>query len=114
MFPQDVPPHYSGPSIPEVELADIETHPIVRPKPAEEAKIAELAEESATARAASDVLERKIAADVIVHELLHLLVPNHGKLFKSLMNAYLPGWEKRVDGRANRLCGSQSAGRIGD
>jgi predicted metal-dependent hydrolase len=29
---------------------------------------------------------------VIVHELLHLQVPNHGKLFKSLMNAYLPGW----------------------
>jgi predicted metal-dependent hydrolase len=33
---------------------------------------------------------------VIVHELLHLLVPNHGKLFKSLMSAYLPGWEKRL------------------
>ena len=31
---------------------------------------------------------------VIVHELLYLLVPNHGKLFKSLMSAYLPGWEK--------------------
>jgi predicted metal-dependent hydrolase len=30
---------------------------------------------------------------VIIHELLHLQVPNHGKLFKSLMNAYLPGWE---------------------
>ena len=42
---------------------------------------------------------------VVVHELLHLLVPNHGKLFKSLMNAYLPGWEKRVAGRASRFCG---------
>jgi hypothetical protein len=42
---------------------------------------------------------------VIVHELLHLLVPNHGKLFKSLMNAYLPGWERRVTGRASRFCG---------
>jgi predicted metal-dependent hydrolase len=31
---------------------------------------------------------------VIAHELLHLQVPNHGKLFKSLMTAYLPGWEK--------------------
>ena len=30
---------------------------------------------------------------VIVHELLHLQVPNHGKLFKSLMTAYLPDWE---------------------
>jgi hypothetical protein len=27
---------------------------------------------------------------VIVHELIHCLVPNHGKLFKSLMRAYLP------------------------
>ena len=25
----------------------------------------------------------------IVHELLHLRVPNHGKLFKSLLKAYL-------------------------
>jgi predicted metal-dependent hydrolase len=31
---------------------------------------------------------------VIVHELLHLRVPNHGKLFKSLLSALLPGWEK--------------------
>lgn len=28
---------------------------------------------------------------VIVHELLHLIIPNHGKLFKSMMNVYLPG-----------------------
>jgi predicted metal-dependent hydrolase len=27
--------------------------------------------------------------EVIVHELLHLKVPNHGKLFKSLLKAYL-------------------------
>jgi len=26
---------------------------------------------------------------VIVHELLHLRVPNHGKLFKSLLKAYI-------------------------
>jgi predicted metal-dependent hydrolase len=30
--------------------------------------------------------ERK---EVIVHELLHLKVPNHGKLFKTLLRAYL-------------------------
>jgi len=29
---------------------------------------------------------------VIVHELLHLQAPNHGKLLKSLLSAYLPGW----------------------
>ena len=29
-------------------------------------------------------------AAVIVHELLHLRVPNHGKLFKALSRAYLP------------------------
>jgi hypothetical protein len=36
---------------------------------------------------------------VVVHELLHLQVPNHGKLFKSLMKAYLPGWENIVSKR---------------
>ena len=40
---------------------------------------------------------------VIVHELVHLLVPNHGKLFKSFMSAYLPDWEERQ----NRLEGTQ-------
>jgi predicted metal-dependent hydrolase len=32
---------------------------------------------------------------VIVHELVHLLAPNHGKVFKSFMSAYLPDWEER-------------------
>jgi len=31
---------------------------------------------------------------VIVHELLHLHVPNHGKLWKSLMRGYLGEWEE--------------------
>ena len=35
---------------------------------------------------------------VILHELLHLRVANHGKLFKSLMSAYLPGWEAFMNG----------------
>ncbi len=34
---------------------------------------------------------------VVVHELLHLRIPNHGKLFKSLMNALAPGWEARLE-----------------
>jgi predicted metal-dependent hydrolase len=29
---------------------------------------------------------------VIAHELLHLRVPNHGRLFKALMTAHVPGW----------------------
>lgn len=29
---------------------------------------------------------------VIVHELLHLKVPNHSRLFKALMTAHVPGW----------------------
>ncbi len=31
---------------------------------------------------------------VILHELLHLKVPNHGKLFKSLLSAYMPDWKR--------------------
>lgn len=34
-------------------------------------------------------LDRKIGEYVIVHELLHFRVPNHGKLWKSLMSAHL-------------------------
>lgn len=40
------------------------------------------------------LLPRKIAEYVIVHELLHLIVPNHGKTFKVLLSIYLPNWEK--------------------
>jgi predicted metal-dependent hydrolase len=38
--------------------------------------------------------ERGFGDFVIVHELLHLRVPNHGKLFKSLLSVYVPGWER--------------------
>lgn len=31
---------------------------------------------------------------VIVHELLHLSVPNHGRLWKMLMRAHLGDWEE--------------------
>ncbi len=52
-----------GSSIPEIEVADIEAFEVVRLKASEESAIAELAEASAKARAAADVLEREIAAD---------------------------------------------------
>src|SRR5437763_5300053 len=31
---------------------------------------------------------------VIAHELLHLRVPTHGRLFKALMTAHVPNWRK--------------------
>ncbi len=31
---------------------------------------------------------------VIVHELCHLLVPNHGADFKALMDRFCPEWKK--------------------
>jgi predicted metal-dependent hydrolase len=34
---------------------------------------------------------------VIVHELLHFAVPNHGKLWKSLMRAHLGAYEVHED-----------------
>ena len=42
---------------------------------------------------------------VIVHELLHLKVPNHGRLFKALMTVHVPGWrELEVARRKQRGC----------
>jgi predicted metal-dependent hydrolase len=37
--------------------------------------------------------EKEIGEHVIVHELLHFRVPNHGKLWKSLMAAHLGNYE---------------------
>ena len=31
---------------------------------------------------------------VIAHELLHLRLPNHSKLFKATMTVYIPGWRR--------------------
>lgn len=45
------------------------------------------------------VMDKKLGDYVIVHELLHFNVPNHGKLWKSLMSVYLGNYqaiEKRL------------------
>jgi predicted metal-dependent hydrolase len=44
-------------------------------------------------------MDRKLGDYVIVHELLHFSVPNHGKLWKSLMHVHLGDYvhlEKRI------------------
>lgn len=58
----------------------------------------------------TDLLEKDSAFQeaVIVHELLHLRIPNHGKLFKSLMKAYLPQWAAALNGRTKPMCGYQN------
>lgn len=48
-------------------------------------------------------LDREVGDYVIVHELLHCSVPNHGKLWKSLMHAHLGDYarlEARLPTRA--------------
>jgi predicted metal-dependent hydrolase len=46
---------------------------------------------------ASDLADQEAGFQdfVIAHELLHLRVPNHGKLFKALMTAHVPDWRSR-------------------
>lgn len=34
---------------------------------------------------------------IVVHELTHLKVPKHNKMFEALMNKYMPDWKKRVE-----------------
>jgi predicted metal-dependent hydrolase len=45
-------------------------------------------------------LDRDVGDYVIVHELLHFVVPHHGKLWKSLMRAHLGDYE-RLDVKLN-------------
>ena len=42
-------------------------------------------------------LARGLGDYVIVHELLHFSVPNHGKLWKSLMRVHLGEYESLVN-----------------
>lgn len=53
-------------------------------------------------------MDKHITDYVIVHELLHFRVPNHGKLWKSYMSSYLPDWEflDKVLRNNNRKCSS--------
>jgi len=39
-------------------------------------------------------LPKQLAEYAILHELLHLVAPNHGKTFKALLSAYMPNWEE--------------------
>ncbi len=39
-------------------------------------------------------MDRELGDYVIVHELLHFSVPNHGRLWKSLMRAHLGDYER--------------------
>jgi predicted metal-dependent hydrolase len=55
-------------------------------------------------------LDRELVDYVIVHELLHFYVPNHGKLWKSLMRAHLGDYERaesKLRTKAAMLSGQQ-------
>ena len=47
-------------------------------------------------------LDRDIGDHVIVHELLHFSVPNHGRLWKSLMRAHLGDYEQ-IEARLEKV-----------
>ena len=49
-------------------------------------------------------MSKKVCDYVIVRELLHFRVPNHGKLWKSLMLAHLGDYEK-IEKRIKMRCG---------
>lgn len=42
-------------------------------------------------------MDRSLGEYVILHELLHYDVPNHGKLWKSLMGLHMPDHEQRAE-----------------
>ena len=52
---------------------------------------------SGTVTLAADLADQDSAFQdfVIAHELLHLRVPNHGKLFKALMTVHMPDWRNQ-------------------
>jgi predicted metal-dependent hydrolase len=57
-------------------------------------------------------LDAQVADYVIVHELLHFSVPNHGKLWKSLMRVHLGDYE-HLEARLRRTLGSVGCRKAG-
>ena len=55
-------------------------------------------------------LDREIGDYVIVHELLHFSVPNHGRLWKSLMRAHLGDYE-HTEARLEKIARTKSSKR---
>jgi predicted metal-dependent hydrolase len=51
-------------------------------------------------------LPKELVEYAILHELLHLIAPNHGKTFKALLSVYMPNWEEMH----NRLVTLNSSG----
>jgi predicted metal-dependent hydrolase len=51
---------------------------------------------SGTVTFAADLVEQdeRFQDYVIVHELLHLRFPTHGRVFKSFLSAHVPGWRE--------------------
>lgn len=69
---------------------------------------------------ASDLVDQdqRFQDFVVAHELLHLRVPTHGRLFKALMSAHVPGWreletQRDPSGRSRGRCrfGTSGAAR---
>ncbi len=62
-----------------------------------------------TVTLASDLVEQdqRFQDFVIAHELLRLRVPTHGRLYKALMSAHVPGWRELEEqrGMARLNCG---------
>jgi predicted metal-dependent hydrolase len=50
-------------------------------------------------------------SEVIVHELLHLRVPNHGRLFKALLRAYLGKYRDDPSAKPNGNARSRGSPR---
>lgn len=65
-----------------------------------------------TVTLAADLAEQDchFADYVIAHELLHLRVPDHGRVFDALLSVYFPGWRRQEFIRKmGRDCGAKGA-----
>jgi hypothetical protein len=61
---------------------------------------------------ATDLLNEPLTFQdyVIVHELLHLKVRNHGCVFRSLLAAHFPHWQRFCPGGLGTSCASRLNG----
>jgi hypothetical protein len=95
--------HIENPSAVQVrQMLDSWSHKLhVKPKRVQVRKLSNKWASCSSSR--TIVLNSKLAAMpeefaeyVVCHELLHLKVARHNKLFKGLLSAYMPDWQERL------------------
>jgi len=57
-------------------------------------------------------MPKEFVGYVVCHELLHFKVPNHNRLFRNLLSAYMPDWRERIERTINWILSQNNGNKL--